>query len=241
MSDDMEIIYFDELTSTNDEAMNGDYGHNSVVVARKQSAGRGQRGNRWVCNANENLTFSLVLEPVHILVAEQYRVSMMAALAASDALCDLGVECVIKWSNDLYVGDRKIGGILIEHCFMSEMLSKSVVGIGINVLQREFAAELPNPTSMVCEGVECVVVDEVLARFVQRFEQRYGQTVERLHEDYMGRLWRGQGEWSFRDAQGEFMALIEQVDPLTGRIKLRTSESESREYWFKEVEFLLTK
>lgn len=233
------IVYFEELASTNDEAMNGNYGHDTIIVARKQTAGRGQRGNKWVCNPNENLTFSLVLEPEHILVVEQYRISMMAALAASDALRDFGIECMIKWSNDLYVCDKKIGGILIEHCFMSETLSRSVIGIGINVLQCEFAAELPNPTSMVCEGVADVSVQGLLSKFMERFEQRYLQSVAVLHRDYMRRLWRGEGEWCFRDSNGEFMAAIDYINPLTGRLRLRTRMNELKDYWFKEVEFVL--
>lgn len=150
-----EVVRFESLGSTNDEAMSHtSYTHGTIILAQNQSAGRGQRGNIWQSNPGENLTFSLVLEPVHIPVYEQFRLSIMAALAASDALRELGVSCCVKWPNDLYVGDKKIGGILIEHNLQGEFLTRTVIGIGINVAQREFPASLPNPTSVTLELID---------------------------------------------------------------------------------------
>lgn len=235
----MNIVHFEELTSTNDEAMRGDYPHNTLIVTNRQSAGRGQRGNRWESQSDENLTFSLVLEPHHIPVIEQYRISMMAALAASDAICSWGVDCRIKWSNDLYVGDCKIGGILIEHTLMGETLTKSVVGIGINVLQREFPINLPNPTSLVNENCDNCVPEELLHTFAEKFTKRYSQSTTQLYTDYMARLWRLGVMADFSDKNGRFKAEIVKVNPLTGMLTLRTIAGNYREYWFKEVEFLL--
>lgn len=235
----MRRIHFDELTSTNDEAMHGEYPHNTIITADCQIAGRGQRGNRWESRKGENLTFSLVLEPCHIPVTEQYRISMMAALAASDAVRLFGLDCRIKWSNDLYVGDNKIGGILIEHSLMGEMLTKSVVGIGVNVLQTDFPDQLPNPTSIQKEGIDGCTPDKLLQIFVEKFKIRYRQSVQTLHQDYMDRLWRRNEMRSYMDKDGEFVAHIVEVDPLTGMLTLLTESAQRRSYWFKEVEFLL--
>lgn len=235
----MRRIHFDELTSTNDEAMHGEYPHNTIITADCQSAGRGQRGNRWESRKGENLTFSLVIEPCHIPVTEQYRISMMAALAASDAVRLFGLECRIKWSNDLYVGDNKIGGILIEHSLMGEMLTKSVVGIGVNVLQTDFPDQLPNPTSIRREGIDGCTPDKLLEILVEKFEIRYRQSVQTLHQDYMDRLWRRNEMRSYMDKDGEFIAKIVEVDALTGMLTLLTESGQRRSYWFKEVEFLL--
>lgn len=234
----MKILNFEELTSTNDEAMHGEYAHNTIITARRQTAGRGQRGNSWQSVPGENLTFSLVLEPHHIPVVEQYRLSMMAALAASDAVRSIGVECNIKWSNDLYVGDCKIGGILIEHSVMGEMLTRTVIGIGINVRQREFPTTLPNPTSIIKHGVD-TTPEALLALFIEFFAERYTQPTEHLHVDYMARLWRHDVSAMYTDSDGRFSARIKEVDPLTGMLTLRTEQGDERQYWFKEVEFLL--
>lgn len=246
---DFRIIPFDEVPSTNDEAMRDAplYRQGSVLVARRQTAGRGQRGNRWESAPGENLTFSLVIEPRHILVEHQFRISESAAMAASDAVREATggqVECVVKWPNDLYVGNRKIGGILIEHSLQSEYLSRSVIGIGINVRQRVFDPSLPNPTSIAAElpsghAAGVPAPESVLKAFCKAFSRRYGQDGAALHADFMGRLWRGDGKtYPYRDAASHepFEASIAAIDRHTGELTLRLATGEERRYWFKEVE-----
>lgn len=245
---EFRIFPFDEVTSTNDVAMSGAdiYGHGSVLTARRQTAGRGQRGNRWCSAPGENLMFSLVVEPEHILVEQQFRISEMAAMAANDAVrtvTDGRVACRVKWPNDLYVNDKKIGGILIEHSLHSEYLSRSVIGIGINVRQREFDPALPNPTSIANELLPDSSVpspEEVLTAFCEAFARRYSQEEMTLHADFMGRLWRGDPtrSYPYRDAvSGEvFDASIAGVNRHTGELTLRLKDGTERRYWFKEVE-----
>lgn len=253
---EFRIITFDEVTSTNDVAM-GDaasYGEGAVLTALRQTAGRGQRGNHWSSEAGENLTFSLVLEPRHILVEQQFRISAMASLAACEAVraCTVGVvDCRIKWPNDLYVGDRKIGGILIEHTLQGEYLTRSVVGIGINVCQRLFDPSLPNPTSIANEiavsDVDTVTPSpkDVLNAFCEIFSRWYRQLLsdEVLHDNYMAHLWRGDGAYyRYRDTATSmpFTAIIDGVNPNTGELTLldNVGRGELRRYWFKEVEAL---
>lgn len=246
---EFRIVPFDEVTSTNDVAHDAvAYRHGCILTARRQTAGRGQRGNRWSSAPGENLTFSLVVEPAHILVEHQFRISEMAALAASDAVRAVTggvVACGVKWPNDLYVGDRKIGGILIEHSLHSEWLSRSVIGIGINVRQERFDPALPNPTSIARElppDRSAPLPEEVLAAFCEAFSARYTQDETTLHEDFMARLWRGETDryYPYRDAaSGElFEASVAGVDRHTGELTLRLKgdSGEFRHYWFKEVE-----
>ena len=238
-SEGFSIEHFSTLTSTNDHAMGYDYPHGTVIVAENQTAGRGQRGNLWQAQAGANLTFSLVVHPRHIPVCEQYTISMIAALAASDTLREWGVDCEIKWSNDIYVNDKKIGGILIEHSFHSENLAKSVIGVGLNINQTHFPPEIPNPTSMslLCGG--SYDKTPILDAFITCFRERYSQSNTRLHADYTQRLWRREGLWRFRDKEGDFVASIREVDNKTGQLTLLDERGELRRYWFKEVEFLL--
>lgn len=245
---EFRIEWFEEVSSTNDVAMHESavYRQGSVLAARRQTAGRGQRGNRWESEPGANLMFSIVLEPTHVPVEQQFRISEMAAMAASDAIRNVTgakVECVVKWPNDLYVGDRKIGGILIEHTLCGACLSHSVVGIGINVRQRRFDPSLPNPTSIALElPSECPTPEEVLAAFCEAFSRRYGQNEEALHADFMGRLWRGGGVfYDYRDvASGlSFRAAVAGVDRHSGELTLREVDGTERHYWFKEVEALL--
>lgn len=244
------IIEFESVDSTNDTAMaglgSGEFHHGDIISARSQVAGRGQRGNRWVSPAGENLTFSLVIEPTHVPVCEQFAISEMAALAAAEAISrTAGVQCNIKWPNDLYIGDHKVGGILIEHTMHSEMLSASIIGIGINVRQREFDPTLPNPTSLAVESAREVSPAHLLESFCHCFSECYDLTfesAESLHRDFMAHLWRRDGFHSYRtpDCPGVlFLAQIKRVDPDTGFLSLELEDGSERDYWFKEVEAVI--
>ena len=142
------IYHFDITASTNDDARDEKYREGDVVWADFQTAGRGQRGHEWHSRKGENLTFSAVLEPLFVPIAEQFSVSEVVALSLVDMLAEYGIEARIKWTNDIYVGDKKLVGILIEHSLASTSLRRTIVGIGINVNQKEFDSALPNPVSM---------------------------------------------------------------------------------------------
>lgn len=243
---DYRIIELEEVTSTNDEAMEHPerYAQGSIITAQRQTAGRGQRGNKWESpNAGENLMFSLVLEPTHIRAEHQFQVSEMAALSASDAVREItgeNVRCVVKWPNDLYVGDRKIGGILIEHTLQGEFLTRSVLGIGINVSQQAFDPSLPNPTSLAMELPDNQITpQELLKAFCDAFSTRYAQEATALHDDYMERLWRNDGFYPYTDHNGPFEATIRGINPHTGELTLIDQNRQPRHYWFKEVEAVI--
>lgn len=241
------IIPFDEVTSTNDIAMNheNNYGEGTIITARRQTAGRGQRGNKWENPENEeqNLMFSLVLEPTHIRAEHQFLISEMGALSASDAIGEVtgsNLRCGLKWPNDLYVSEKKIGGILIEHTLQGEFLTRSVIGIGINVGQTEFDPSLPNPTSIALElPGSAVTPEELLEAFCRAFDSRYIQPMEKLHSDYMERLWRNDGFYPYTDQNGPFEATIRGISPYTGELTLVDTMGQSRHYWFKEVEAVI--
>ncbi len=155
MKNKHDIIWLEEVDSTNEEARRRiSYIDNlSVVSAVRQTAGRGQRGNSWQSADGENLTFSIVLkfgadqlEPM--AASGQFVISEVTALSVVDFLAAYDIEAKIKWPNDIYVGNRKICGILTENALKGNCLSHSIVGIGLNVNQTVFDPSLPNPTSM---------------------------------------------------------------------------------------------
>ena len=142
------IYRFQELSSTNDQATQPSYHEGDVIWAERQSAGRGQRGHSWESEEDKNLTFSVLLEPTFLAPQDQFMLLRVIALSMVDTLLQFGIEARIKWTNDIYVGDKKIVGILMEHKLQGSILSRAIAGIGINVNQREFSPKLPNPTSM---------------------------------------------------------------------------------------------
>ena len=121
------------------------------MAAVEQTAGRGQGDHSWTSAPGENLTFTLVLKapPLPpVSTSELLLLTRLVTRALREYLLSRGVETRIKWPNDLYAGDRKIAGILIENILDGRQLRSSLIGIGLNLNQDRFPADLPNPVSL---------------------------------------------------------------------------------------------
>ncbi len=143
-------IWLEETDSTNNRATEGanEYPDKTTWVADFQTAGRGQRGNKWTSGKAENLTFTILFRPREVLAQDQFLISEISALGVVRFLARHKVAAKIKWPNDIYVGDKKICGILIEHAVTGPYISSSISGIGVNLNQVEFPEGIPNPTSL---------------------------------------------------------------------------------------------
>lgn len=239
------IRLFDSLGSTN-TAMAADAAslpHGSVYRALSQTAGRGQRGNSWEAAPGLNLTFSMLLRPHSVRPAEAFAVSMLSSLSIADVLQrHLGRQVLIKWPNDIYVGDRKLVGILIENAF-SSAIDHSIIGVGINVNQREFLSDAPNPVSMFQLSNRVFDLDalqlELAQTIVDDFD-RYDAAPDilALTARYRSRQWRGSGIHPWRDnLRGEVVeAAIDSIAP-DGTLTLDTTPP--RSFAFKEVSAIL--
>lgn len=237
------IYRFSTLASSNDEAALKRYTEGDVIVAESQSAGRGQRGHRWESEVGQNLTFSLVLEPTFVAPANQFLLSEAVALGVVDMLDGYSIGAKIKWTNDIYVGDRKLAGILIEHKLQGASLAHTIVGIGLNVNQRDFPSDLPNPVSMVqlrhFEFDRDEVLDRLVKTIMARYEQLRSGEDEPLQQDYHNRLYRlGMLDWYALPSGRRFRGTIMGVRP-TGALVIENEKRERSEYLFKEVEFTI--
>lgn len=221
------------------------YAHGDVLIVDKQTAGRGQRGNSWEAEPGKNLTFSLMLRPGNVPPAQAYSLSMAVSLGVVDALRKLtALPVMIKWPNDIYVGNRKLAGILIENSFGADAINNCVVGMGININQTRFMSDAPNPVSlaMLCDRdfdldlVLKTVVESVLAE-VEVIDVEDFDAVALTHR-YRHYLWRGTGVWPWRDmVRGEDIdAAIASVAP-SGHLTLATNPP--RTYAFKELAAIL--
>lgn len=186
-----DIIWLESVDSTNEECRRRiyDIDNLSVVAALSQTSGKGQRGNTWISAPGENLTFSVMLKfPVNgrsgelepIQAYDQFVLSEIAALTVVDLLAEHDIQAKIKWPNDIYVGEKKICGILIENSIQGEWIQHSIIGIGLNVNQRNFDVTLPNPTSMAlcCES-------SGLSKHTTSHEARPSFEIREILEDYM--------------------------------------------------------
>ena len=250
------IHHLDITASTNDDARDEKYREGDVVWADFQTAGRGQRGHEWHSRKGENLTFSLVLEPTFMPIAEQFSVSEVVALSLIDMLADYGIGAKIKWTNDIYVGDRKLVGILIEHSLAPTTLRRTIVGVGINVNQREFDPSIPNPVSMAQLLDRQLDAEEVLQCFLKHLQKNYEilrkiknsqlstlnsqlNSDDALHQRYNSLLYRLNEYHTYALPSGErFRAKIVGTAP-NGALCLEDEQGKIKDYLFKEVEFVI--
>lgn len=245
---------FDELPSTNDWAADliakSKPPEGTVVRADSQSAGRGQFGSHWESAAGKNLTLSIILYPTWLEAPAQFYLSMAVALSLRD-LAEIRSApsairhppSAIKWPNDLYLGNRKAAGILIQNTLSGQYLQASVVGIGLNVNQTEFDPALPNPTSLALYFGQKFDLDEVAERLFECLERRYLQlkTDQRttIREEYARSLFRlGVPSRFVRAVEGvEFTGIIRGVTE-AGRLRVETEAGEET-FEVKEVRFVV--
>ena len=256
------MTHFDQLESTNSYLRQNHQGmpQHAVVTAAYQTAGRGQRGNGWESEPGRNLLFSMLYyPPADLPPSRQFQISKAVALAVAETVDRLldgydHPEVCIKWPNDIYVGDRKIAGILIENALQSSTrIAHSIIGVGLNVNQREFRSGAPNPVSAVnITGRE--TLPELVAGWLrQALVATLPLEDSWLDECYRRRLWRSRGFHPYISLvasaapaptavkaggdcgrSGCFEAEIVGVAP-DGPITLRTRSGELRVFSFKEV------
>ena len=244
-----DIIWLKEVDSTNNEAkMHIDRLDNlSVISANCQTAGRGQNGNSWSSNPGENLTFSVVLK-YHIQAHDSFVISEIASLAIVDLLSMYGIEAKVKWPNDIYVGNKKICGILVEHSLREKWISHSIVGIGLNINQRNFNVNIPNPTSMsLCTNDSydcCKVLNEyidILEEYLERYLHIKGGYAK-IRRLFLAQLWRLDEKFQYIDMTlekpAEFTGIIRGLSDI-GQLIIENEKGELKEFAFKEISFKL--
>lgn len=168
-----KIIFLPECGSTNDEARKLAFkgaAHHSIVLTEFQTAGRGRRGQAWSCPQGEGLACSMIVRP-KAAPALWSRHALAAGLALAEALDGFGLSAGVKWPNDVWVGGKKICGILVEAG--SDFV---IVGIGLNINVRMFPDNLAHPaTSIALETGAAVSREEVLVSLLHRLRVRLEQ------------------------------------------------------------------
>ena len=240
--DQIEIIRKKTVSSTNDEVkqLNRDL---VLVTAEEQTKGRGQRGNSWESEKGKNLTFSLLVKPKNLYIEKQFYLSKTVSLAVVNTLKRYGLETTVKWPNDIYTGRKKITGILIENdVYAGGRINRSTIGIGININQRQFISDAPNPTSLINETGKETSPEEVLHLFCEEFRKLYetlnNEEYDLLDTLYWKHLYQKDEYHPYKDASGTFLGKITGVLP-EGELVIETENGEKRQYLFKEVSFIL--
>lgn len=242
-----KIVRLFEVNSTNDyttsRIKDEGWEEGVVVCAKYQTNGHGQINNVWESESGQNLLCSFILRPQTIPISNQFLISKAVSLAVVGTLSPYVDNISIKWPNDIYIGDKKIAGILIENSILGSTIEYSVAGIGLNINQSKFISNAPNPISLKQATGKEFDVDNILNSLIEKMGFWYKlvscDDTKKLDEAYVNKLYLKGKESSFEDCYGMYKGTIQGVDDI-GRLIIKPSDNTpSKYYHFKEVKFVL--
>jgi BirA family biotin operon repressor/biotin-[acetyl-CoA-carboxylase] ligase len=236
-----QIYHLDSVDSTNNFAaklINDQICQNgAVILADKQTAGKGQMGNIWESESSANLLCSFVWKPDNLSVMDQSKMNWMISLAIHKLLLRFGVDAAIKWPNDVYVGSRKIAGVLIENQIEGNHISWVIAGIGLNVNQCQF--ETPNATSLnlqIKTEIRIKTILNELTDILNGYLLHWDSVEFTLKSSYEMLLYQKGEVANYVDANGEFQGEITGVQD-DGKLLVKVL-NDVRCYSLKELQFL---
>jgi BirA family biotin operon repressor/biotin-[acetyl-CoA-carboxylase] ligase len=234
---DSTNTYLKDLVSKSKPLMDG-----TVIMADHQFAGRGQNENIWYSQAGLNLTCSIYLKSSFLAVNEQFFLNMAVCLGITDCLITLlNNDCSIKWPNDIFYKNRKLGGILIENITKGYQLKESIIGIGLNINQTDFGDLENNATSIAKILHQNYDITNLLIQICAAIEKRYLQLKSGqktiLAADYQKRLFllhqTSMFEINNKVVEGEILGVATE-----GYLMMKI-DGESYEFDLKEVKFIV--
>jgi BirA family biotin operon repressor/biotin-[acetyl-CoA-carboxylase] ligase len=238
-----QLHYLPSCHSTNEiaqEILRQDAKEGTIVITDDQFAGKGQKGNDWISEPGQNLTFSLILKPREIEPKQQFLITVAVSLAIKNALeIYLPGEVLIKWPNDIYFKSKKLAGLLIENTLRGTRFESCIVGLGLNVNQEVFANSL-NASSMAREANKQFDRNEIFNQLLVEIDKYYSLVKmskgHRLMPKYHAALLGCGVVMRFRESGKEFDGVIEGTDDF-GRLII-TRDGETVLFQHKEVEML---
>jgi BirA family biotin operon repressor/biotin-[acetyl-CoA-carboxylase] ligase len=238
------LIELDITDSTNEYSKKlikkGPVEEGTVILADFQTKGKGQKDGYWESEKGKNLTFSIILYPNFLDIQKQFYLSMSISIGIVEFLSHLSVKSKIKWPNDICINNKKVAGILIENSIKRNIISSSIIGIGINVNQTEFKSSAPNPTSLYLELNKTFDIKNtyhLLISYLNRWiKLLHNSHYKKIKSIYKKNLFLINKKACFTDINGKFDGRIIDVEE-SGILLIKTDSKKVRKYNFKEVSF----
>lgn len=239
-----KIIKKESLSSTNSYALeqisNNNIKSPSIIYAQNQTQGRGQATNSWYSEREKSLTLSVILFPQNIPAERQFILSQIICLALYQTLTKYTDETQIKWPNDIYIGEKKICGILIENALMGNRFAYSICGIGLNINNIIFPKTF-SATSLKLATKKMYKLNEIfdelqlhISHYYSLAEQQQWDTINDLYHQYLYK----KDKWcNFKEKNTIYKGMIVGVNNY-GQLKVRQESGELKTYGFKEVAIL---
>lgn len=237
------VVCFDETDSTNNRARDaGERGgaHGTLYVADRQSAGKGRRGRSWESPSGKSIYMTLLLRPDTLPDKAPQMTLLMAVAVAEGIYKTTGLECEIKWPNDVIFHGKKVCGILTEMSSEITYINYVVIGVGINVNQETFPDELrERATSLRMELGHSVRRSELIAAVMESFEKYYAAFMRTgdlsgVKEKYESLLVNCGQDVKILEPGNEYDAHALGIDE-TGRLVVRTKDGRKKAVYAGEV------
>lgn len=243
------IIELEQATSTNaytdNLLLSKKPAEGTVIIAYQQTHGRGLDQNTWESEAKKNLTFSIILYPLFLHPSEQFRLIEVTSLGITDFIKTLlpsDNSIKIKWPNDIYVGDKKLCGTLVQNSIIGPKLSECIIGIGLNINQKKFISNAPNPVSLKQISGKNYDLKQCLTKLCASIDFRYSQLKNKqyslLETDYLSLLYRYLEWHDFIIQENIIHARIIGISNY-GQLRLESPDGKIHECGMKEVVYCL--
>ena len=243
-----KIIELEKVDSTNKYILklleeNKRFDEGTIITTNLQYAGKGQDTNKWESSEGKNLTLSIVLQPNFLNIEKQFMLNKIIALSIYNFINSFKIKnASIKWPNDIYIGDKKVAGILINNTICGSSYDYCVVGLGININQDKFVSDAPNPVSIKqvcgkeydlneCLNTLCIITESWYEKL------KYGQTAN-INTAYIEALYRYNKYSNYILRGRRINAKITGISEY-GRLILQTKNNETYSCDFKEVKFVI--
>ncbi|WP_343626154.1 biotin--[acetyl-CoA-carboxylase] ligase [Flavobacterium lindanitolerans] len=242
----MNIIKLDAINSTNDYLkglLQQQFVENfTIVTAENQTEGKGQMGSKWNVESGKNLTFSVLVKDLLLEVNQIFHLNVATAVSIIEALSFLEIkDLAIKWPNDILAEGKKIGGILIENSIKSNGEIFSIIGIGLNVNQRDFE-NLPKASSLSLlldkELDKEAILIPIIECLIRNVSLILNKNTQSIWEKYHACLYKKGIPMPFENIKGnKFMGIINGVDQ-SGKLHLTLEDDFVKSYEIKEIRML---
>ena len=248
------LLFLEETDSTNrylqELSQQKKLNEGTSVFALYQTSGRGLCGNSWESEKGKNILFSSIFYPIVLSASNPFYLSEVASISILQALKEAvepfdknaASEFSIKWPNDIYWQEKKMGGILIENTVVNNRIVQSIIGAGVNINQEVFKSSAPNPVSLKqIKGTDSdlrLIFICIIENLYQNYIRILKNDLNLIHSIYMDNLFRKNGLHPFLSKEKEkFYASVKRIEP-SGALVLESEDKRERTFMFKEVEFV---
>ena len=238
-------LHFTQVDSTNSEAKRiidaKEDIEGTIITADVQTQGRGQQSKTWHSDVGQNIMLSTILHPDFLAIKDQFALNAFVSIAVAKVVERYTESVHVKWPNDVYVGDAKICGILIQNFIQGKKISKSIIGIGLNVHQKSWPESVPNATSLSLlseDDVNIAKIQNELLVELNRYYYLLRNHLSALNQQYQNYLYRRNKLAKYQLGESEIIATILGTNNL-GELKVMMEDQSIRTFQHGEINFII--